>query len=387
MKVACTTTYDPHNPRAFGGRGYYMIRAVAAYTDMAYLGPLTVEPQPWQVRARAAYYDRFTRKAFTPDRDRLVVEAYGRQLTNKLRQSPADLVFSPMSPGSQPVAYLETDRPIVIWTDATLAAAIRLYPELGPGSFSRTSRVDGLANERAALDRASLLIYSSEWAAQSAIDTYQLDPARVRVLPFGANLDDEFGCEKIQSFIAARSTEVCKLLFISSWWLRKGGNIALETARRLNERGLRTELIVVGGPPAIPEPYPDFVKPMGFLNKSDPLGKAVLYQLLAESHFLMMPTRADCTPFVFSEACAFGLPCISTDVGGVSSVIRDGVNGRVFPLDAQIDAYVDYIADTFSDAAGYRRLAASAYQEYATRLSWDVSGRKIRTWFEELLAS
>ena len=384
MKVACTTIYDPRDPQAFGGRGYYMIRAVAAKTNMAYLGPLTMDLDSLSLRTKAYLSRRVAHKIFTPDRDKRVVMDYGRQLAARLAYTPGDLIFSPMSPGSQPVAYLDTKLPVVIWTDATLAAAIKLYPELSPARLSPVSLRDGLANEKAALQKASLLIYTSDWVAQSAIGDYRLNPDKVRVLPFGANFDDEFAGEEIRAFIERRPMTTCKLLFISSYWQRKGGDIALEVTRRLNARGQPAELIVVGNRPPIPDPLPSYLKLAGFLRKTDPVEKARLYQLMAEAHFLILPTRADCTPFVFSEACAFGVPCISTNVGGIASVIREGVNGRTFALDADIDAYVDYIAATFAAADGYRRLAAAAYDDYATRLSWDVSGGKIAAWFEEL---
>jgi glycosyltransferase involved in cell wall biosynthesis len=46
----------------------------------------------------------------------------------------------------------------------------------------------------------------------------------------------------------------------------------------------------------------------------------------------VLPTQADCVPVVLTEASAYGLPILSTAVGGVSTIGEDKVNGRVFPL-------------------------------------------------------
>lgn len=45
--------------------------------------------------------------------------------------------------------------------------------------------------------------------------------------------------------------------------------------------------------------------------------------------------RADCIPFVFNEANAFGLPMITADTGGVPDMIRIGENGYVLPYGAR----------------------------------------------------
>jgi len=43
--------------------------------------------------------------------------------------------------------------------------------------------------ESLALKRASLLVSSSEWAARSAIEHYDVDKQKVHIIPFGANFE------------------------------------------------------------------------------------------------------------------------------------------------------------------------------------------------------
>ena len=43
--------------------------------------------------------------------------------------------------------------------------------------------------EQSALSRCTLAIFSSEWAANTAVQNYDVHPDKVRVVPFGANLD------------------------------------------------------------------------------------------------------------------------------------------------------------------------------------------------------
>ena len=56
-----------------------------------------------------------------------------------------------------------------------------------------------------------------------------------------------------------------------------------------------------------------------------------LYRAFAESHFLVLPTQADCTPLVIAEANAFGVPCLVSVLGGLPTLVQDGQNGRLYP--------------------------------------------------------
>lgn len=91
---------------------------------------------------------------------------------------------------------------------------------------------------------------------------------------------------------------------------------------------------------------------------------------MAEAHFLILPTRADCATMVFAEANAFGVPCLSTEVGGTGTLIRNGVNGQLFDPAAPARVWRDYILDLWSDSERYTELALSSFDEFAGRLNW-----------------
>jgi hypothetical protein len=39
-----------------------------------------------------------------------------------------------------------------------------------------------------------------------------------------------------------------------------------------------------------------------------------------------------CTPVVYSKANSFGLPCLSTNVSGIASIVKDDINSKFFSL-------------------------------------------------------
>lgn len=386
MKIAYVTTYDATDRNAFGGHVYYMAQSLKSQSiSLEYIGPLTQKySYKFVFRVKEYFYNRLLKKRYTRSRDRILLKDYARQISRKLCGLNVDIVFSPMSPGSQPIAYLECDQPIVIWTDATLAGVIGFYPSFS--NLCKETIKDGKANERSALSRCSLAIYTSEWAAQTAIEHYQIDPSKVKVIPFGPLVECDRDLGDVRKIVDSRPSNKCKLLFLGRLWHRKGGDIAFQVAKELNESGLNTELTVVGCHPIIDEPLPGFVRSLGYISKSTQEGANEINRLLAESHFLVLPTRADCTPFVFSEACSFGLPCISTNVGGISTIIRDDVNGKIFSKDASNEEYCTYISNLFSDKSQYKKLALSSFNEYQSRLSWSAAGQAVKKLLMDLIS-
>jgi glycosyltransferase involved in cell wall biosynthesis len=387
MKLAYITTYDAstlkgHNE--WSGLGYYIAQALKNQSvALDYLGPLT-EPFVFKgIRKTKRLYSQLVeRRNYQTDADPLLLKCYADRTRQRMKtsQSPFDIVFSATV---NPIAYLECSQPIVFWADATFANIKDFYPLYS--NLTKSVIQDWHKMENLALQKAELAIYSSDWAARSAIDDYGADPAKVKVIPFGSNIDSPFTDETISTVIAARPKDCCKLLFLGVDWIRKGGNVAYEIAKKLNQSGLKTELTIVGCWPEIEGTLPDFVKPLGFISKGTPAGQAQICQLLMESHFLILPTIADCTPIVFCEANSLGVPCLSTAVGGIPTVIRNGINGQLFELNGNIADYSDYITNLFINDRDYTNLALSAFHEYKSRLNWGVAGQEVKNLLETIL--
>ncbi|MEO1146059.1 MAG: glycosyltransferase family 4 protein, partial [Cyanobacteria bacterium J06638_22] len=284
-----------------------------------------------------------------------------------------DVIFSPET---VPIAYLDCPQPTVFWVDATFAGMVDFYAKfmnLCPETLRQ-----GQQMEQAVLDKCSLAIYASDWAAKSAIAHYDVPPEKVKVVPFGANIECSRSFDDVQQIVQSRDQKVCKLLFLGVDWVRKGGEIALQVARELNAQGVRTELTIIGCQPEIEGALPEFVKPLGFISKGTEAGMATIQTALTESHFLIVPSVAECFGIVFCEASSYGVPSIATNVGGIPTAIKDQHNGKLFPLGASIQNYCSFIADTFSDYSRYTELALSSFNEYQTRLNWSVAGKAVR---------
>jgi glycosyltransferase involved in cell wall biosynthesis len=380
MNLAYVTTYDASRlggANEWSGTGYYIAKAIKNQSiSLDYFGPLR---QPFGFnticKGKRLYYKLLERRNYQNDADVRTLKYYAEQVSRKLNssQKQIDIIFSATV---NPIAYHEVSQPMVFWADATFANIKDFYPVYSNLSDSVVREWHQM--EKLALQKAKIAIYSSDWAAQSAIHDYGADPTKVKVIPFGSNVDSPFTHETIKDVIAARPNDICKLLFLGVDWIRKGGNIAYEVAKKLNKSGLKTELTIIGCPPIVDEPMPEFIKPLGFISKATQEGQDRISQILLESHFLILPTVADCTPIVFAEANSLGLPCLSTKVGGVPTMIRDGFNGQLFSPEGNISEYCDYITNLFANYKDYKNLALSSFHEYESRLNWSVAGRTVK---------
>ena len=378
MKIAYVTTYDASDVHNWSGLGYYIAKSLnTADIELEYIGNLDNKYSlPCKVKKRI--YRQLSTKRYLCNREPYLLKSYAKQVSNALRSSRADIVFSP---GTIPIAYLNTDKPIVYWTDATFAGMIGFYSEFS--NLCKESIKNGNKMEQEALSRCSCAIYASEWAAKTAIQNYSVDARKIKVVPFGANISCSRTIIDIEEMVDNRDARTIKLLFCGVDWYRKGGDVVLKTAEMLSAEGVDVELNVVGCQP--PGSVPDFVKIHGFVSKKTVEGRQLLDSLFSRAHFLFLPSQAECYGLVFAEASSFGLPSIATDVGGIPTIVKNGINGQLFSLTDCADTYYSYIKDVTSSRARYRDLALSSFKEYENRLNWSVAVRSVHDLFRGLI--
>jgi glycosyltransferase involved in cell wall biosynthesis len=376
MKIAYVTTYDSADIINWSGSGTFVLSALRnSGFEAIPIGNLR-EDYHRITRAKEILYARLFSWTYFKDRDPLVLRSFSRQVEKRLSSVDCDVIFSP---GTIPISYVRTKKPLVFWTDATFAGMVNFYPAYS-NLCAETIR-NGNRAEQLALSRCQVAIYTSDWAADSAKKNYHVDPAKVKVIPFGANIDANRSLLDINLIAGKKNFYICRLLFVGVEWQRKGGDFAVAVADQLNKRGLKTELHVVGCIP--PGKAPTFVVQHGFVSKRTADGKSLLNKLMSESHFLILPSLADCVPVVFAEASSFGLPCLASRVGGIPTAIRDGKNGQTFSLDDTPEKYCEFIEDIMSSMSKYRALAQSSFNEYSERLNWSTAGSKLASLIHE----
>lgn len=377
MNISYITNYDAQNINKWSGLGYYISKSLKDQNnDIDYL---TLAPcTNIMLHLKNQYYKFALKRNACIERDPYMIDRYCKQIMGSINKK-SDILFAP---SSIPMSMVEANKPKVFYTDCTFAGMVGFYDCFSNCDQATINNANYL--EQKALESASLAIYSSDWAAQTAIDNYNVNPNKVKVVPFGANLERNFNFEEVKKIISTRSKNVCHLLFLGVDWKRKGGDTAIKVAEILNSLGIKTILHVAGIKKIPLKKIPDFVINHGFINKANKEGRVRIDTLLAQSHFLILPTLAEAYGLVFCEANSFGVPCISTNVGGITTIVKNNVNGMTFSLSDNPELYALYIHSVFTDKKRYNELALSSYNEYSQRLNWNVAGKAITGLLKEL---
>ncbi len=354
---------DVSQIRSWSGTPYHMYRALrGAGAEVVLASPLE-ERFSLVLRALQVARNTVGRTYYSRLREPVLTAGYARQIRRAIDRSSPDVV---LAPSTLPVAGLETDVPIVTWTDATFAGLEDFYPAYS--NLSARYRRLGHEMERRALTRVSLAVYSSPWAARSAVDDYGLPAEKVAVVPFGANMADPGVA------VPGKADDVCRLLTVGKGWFRKGVDLAVETAGVLRQHGVPTTLDVVGSSPPAGVEVPDYVTVHGALDKDDERQARAMDSLYRAATFFVLPSRADCTPVVIAEAQAYGVPIVTTDVGGVPSMIRPGVSGFAIGLSGFASTAAACVVGALTSPGRYAELRQGARRTYDDSLNWPRAG-------------
>lgn len=283
----------------------------------------------------------------------------------------------------------EPGRPMFMFSDAPYLA----YHEAYAGTVSVPNRLAWFGEREAnTARRLDGLFFSSGWAAKEAVRFYgsvgrggvPLETL-THVTPFGAVLVPAISHEELLVRVDARPKDRLELLFVGKDWERKGGPMALEVAGLLRAAGERVRLHIVGCAPELPADAGEYVELHGLLRQDVPEEWGRMLELFLGSHFLIVPTQAECFGIVFAEAQAFALPPISRAVQALPGVVLDGQTGLLIDPAAGAGEYVRRILELRRDAGAYRAMAVKARERFEGYLNWDwTAGEMVRV-VEEVL--
>lgn len=368
-RIGFATIGDGSNVRFWSGTPFNMSKSLADEGhEIVHIGPLNAPILPLY-KTYSRLRRTFGCEGISPFQAAPVVAQYSADAVRKIRAASPDVVFAPA--GSAFAWSVPDGIPLVYASDATF----RLIEDYHPNyrNLSRVARETSERLERGTIARANLILYPSQWAAESAVRDYGADPARVHVAPWGANLREVPARESV---LASRQPGPCRMLLIGVNWKEKGADLAVETLAELNARGVKAELVICGCTP--PEPVTqDGLTIIPYLDKNDPAQRSRLEQLYRDADFFLLPTRADCFPIVLCEAAAHGVPSVARATGGVPYAVREEKTGVLVPSNGTRADYASAIAEIFANPMRLARLRQTSRETYETELNWRAWGRRV----------
>jgi glycosyltransferase involved in cell wall biosynthesis len=377
MRIGFAARYDPTDKKTWSGTSYYTLQQLKKIGEVEiFQYKLPKLLQEW-LTTQKSINRRWFKKHTSVEFLRSYAKYFSRQLTKDLKKSPVDIVF--VSASSQMIAYVETDIPIIYMTDATFQQLQGYYTSFSNLAAYNTRQ--GIALDKKAFQKAAHCMLASDWCKNSALKDYGIDPSKISVNPCGANLDLIPSINELNYGASGRFN----ILFLGVEWERKGGDIALESFRLLKQRGINASLHIIGCIPPHDVTGDKDLTVIPFLDKNKPEDLGKLQQIFLQTDLLLLPTRAECAGVVFSESSAFGIPSISTDTGGVTTYVKNGINGFTLPLAEGAEAYATKLEHLVADQKAMQDLKLSSRKYYEERLNWELWGRQFQQIAERLV--
>jgi len=207
--------------------------------------------------------------------------------------------------------------------------------------------------------RARGFVAWSNWAKQSFVEDYGCREQDVAVISPGIDVEHFADAE--------RSNELPRILFVGADFVRKGGDLLLQVFReRLRHKA---ELVLVTGDPVAEEPG---VR----VHRTVAPNSQALLDLYRDADIFALPTRADCYSMVCMEALASGLPIVTTRVGGIPDILRDGKTGYLLDVD-DARALGDTLEALIADPARRREMGRHSRQDAIDRFDSRASARRL----------
>jgi glycosyltransferase involved in cell wall biosynthesis len=166
------------------------------------------------------------------------------------------------------------------------------------------------------------------------------------------------------------------ILCIGSIQYLKGQDLLIEASKKLWDSGdYNFDLVLIG------DVYESFgLKIMKMINKlkidypinyKKPVSPFMALKYIASADIIVLPSRTEALPRVILEGMALKKPIIASDVGGVSELIENNVQGLVFNAE-DINQLSNYMEILLNDNLIKKNLSEKAHEKY-----WNFYSRKI----------
>jgi len=285
---------------------------------------------------------------------------------------PFDAIIQAGAPVALPAAARK-GVPYIIYCDANVRFAERGIPYSGVTMLAPSLRDRIAQRERRVYDAADR-IWSWSHALQESFRTdFEQDPARLRTIFAGANMDVA-PLPAAPDGVAPDSPPA--ILFVGKDYARKGLDLLVAAFRKIQPRIPGATLHVVGGAPDWAA-GPGVVL-HGFVPASRPEGANLLARLYRESTVFCLPTRYEPFGVSFVEAMLAELPCVGTDRWAMPEIILDGETGWLVP-DGDVDALARTLELALTQRDRSRAMGARGRERALELFTWErVAARALQ---------
>ena len=289
-----------------------------------------------------------------------------RAIRRLRRRGPLDALFI----HTQVPAILVPDRLRRIPTVVSLDATPIQYDELGAHyahevGGPRVERLKWRLN-RDCFARAAAVVTWAAWTKAGLVERYEVPAEKIVVIPPGV---DYARWTAVGDSANRHDAVPARVLFVGADLERKGGLLLVDAIRRLRHDGVAIELDLVTKGELASEPG---ISVHHGLGPNSP----ELIDLYHRADIFCLPTLGDCLPMVLSEAGAVGLPLISTQVGAIDEIVREGQTGLLVPV-GDVTSLTDALRRLADDPSLRHRLGDEARRVVRAEFDAAANARRL----------
>jgi glycosyltransferase involved in cell wall biosynthesis len=358
----------PHNLRSggFSAMNAAALAALRTVHDVHYTGPINPRVVTWQKAMSKAL-----RVAGAPGDfyffSRRRLSTIAREVEAQCARGATLDFFH----GFTPWILTRPRRPYIAWSDCTFRDYVTIFHHRAHFRAGDLERIEHA--EAAWLTHADRVLFTSNWAAERAVNDYRLDPARVCAVGIFGEVD-----------MPARDlyADGKAFAFISTDFAAKGGGTVLAAFREVRKRHPDATLVVVGDSPPVGAAEPGLTV-AGFLRKEVPEENARFLQILGSARALVNATRSDISPLLVVEAGYFGCPVISSRRFAIPELVDHGRTGLLLDDSSRVEDVAGAMAWMLEQEHAYLQMREAAWakahadhsrRRFEQRLLASVSG-------------
>ena len=255
----------------------------------------------------------------------------------------------------------------------------RVKAASGDKSFGYEERIKV---ESEVIGCSDVILSNSSFETDQLVSHYGADPSRIEIVPPGVDHSIFNPACKSEARRLLNLSEQKTLLFVGRIQPLKGVDLAISTLAELEDKDAR--LILIGSSSGMEGPSEQrritkMVKELGLTNRVlfvEPQPQEKLVNWYRAADVLLMPSRSESFGLVALEAAACGLPVVASEVGGLQTIVENGLSGYLIN-DRDPWSYAAHVSKIIDDSGKAEEMSKEAV-EMSKSFTWSVTAARIR---------
>ncbi len=238
--------------------------------------------------------------------------------------------------------------------------------------------------EKEVAKEANLIVTVSQYSLQKLVQLYEVDEAKIRVVPNGVDTQTfkpAEDCEGIKDVVGGSSDHV--VLFVGNLIPRKGLHYLIEAAKDV-VKGMEDAKFVVVGDGPLKSHLIAYSKEQGVADNFVFLGSVpddLLHRLYSCADVFASPSIQEGQGITLLEAQATGKPVVAFNVTAIKEVVKNKETGLLVEPDSR--KLADALLTLLSNQSLREKMGRSGREFVSKTYSWDICAQKMSQVYSE----